>query len=253
MNLIVSGWPASGGSTTALLLCHMLGYKYVYAGSVLKYFAKRLGEGAFGDKLIDFENIIGESWDHVWEAYREWKLASGDKLLVEGKTAGFLQQDKSNVYCIMFSADLATRAIRAGTDGRDEDIEALRRRDADVGGRWQRLFGVDIYSMSEINKNYNLHIDSSKLKIEQVLEVIFNALSLQPYFAQNYFFPDLVKQIEAVVGKYYESGKAYFLDDLKTRSLLLQPEDVLREWNHYLPEQVERLHPILKTYVQNFN
>jgi cytidylate kinase len=74
MNIILSGWPGTGTTTLALLLANLLDYKYLYAGGLLKYIAKRSVGVESGAKFVEFENTVGPYWDMLWEKYAVWKL-----------------------------------------------------------------------------------------------------------------------------------------------------------------------------------
>lgn len=226
MNIIVSSWPAAGGTTIAILLSYMLGLKYVYAGSVSRYLAAHLAD----NDLVKLFKKYGVEWDTLWESYREQILAQDSGMLLEGMTAGFLQQDKTNVYSIMISAELETRARRLVAEGRVESVEQMKDRQQEDEDRWYKQFGFKFYDVNDINQHYSLHIDNTKLTIEETLEIIFNALAQEDYFSDKYFFPDLVKQIDSTVKEYWEQGKDHFRTNLSAKNLIIQPEQVIKSW-----------------------
>lgn len=229
MNIIVSGWPAAGGSTTALLLSLSLGYKYMYAGGLLKYLAGELGFGTDGHGLMDFEAKVGNEWDKIWEAFREWKLTNSDRIVLDSKIGGFLQPPSDNIYSIMLTADLEARYKHSQSDKRTIAPEEIARRDKQVGDRWRSELGIDLYSQSEIQKHYQLCVDNTSLTIQQTLEAIYNALSHHPEFAKAHFFPKLVSEIEGLVKNFEQGGKPWIKQQIESKGLLLEPQDLLAE------------------------
>src|SRR5690349_11717248 len=159
MNIIVSGWPSSGGSTIAILLSYSLGYRYLGAGALIKYLSNVVYGSTETRKLIEFIDQYGSVWDDLWETYREWKLNNSENLLVDGKLAGFLQKDKSKVFSIMITADARTRLKRAGLDSRSDTLAEIVDRDNEIRADWQKTFDIDIFNSVDIDKHYNLHIE----------------------------------------------------------------------------------------------
>lgn len=229
MNIIVSSWPAAGGTSAALILAHNLQLKYVYAGGLYKQLAAILVGDERGNKLAEFEQQYGAEWDYAWEDFRAKLMQNSDGYLLEGKTAGFLQEDRNNCFNIMLTADITERARRAGTDGRQEDLDKLKARDQELSKRWQELFDVNIYDLTSIRQHYDVHIDSTNLSIEQTLETIYNAMAHDARLSKLYFFPTLVKQIDEDVANFWKYGKASYVAKLEDQDLYLTPSALAKQ------------------------
>lgn len=175
INVIVSSWPGAGGTTMALIIADYLKLKYIYAGGVLREWARRMDYDTTSDKFHQWEASYGENWDAIWEAYIYKKFTSTKNLLAEGKTAGFLLPDGA-AFEVMVIANEAARNQRAGGDGRSETLAS---RDQLLQNRWSRSYNVDIFNLAAIQANYDLLLDNSTIGIAD--GVIKTLTALQTY------------------------------------------------------------------------
>lgn len=244
LNLITSSWPGAGGTTTALILAGLLELKYIYAGGVLKEWAKRMGYDPSSNRFHEWEEKYGDAWDMIWEAYIKAKLEAETNFLYEGKTAGFLLP-KDIGYKIMFTATAEERAKRASTDNRTETIIA---RDKLLQARWKEEFGFDLFAAQDIDKYYNLRIDNSHLTI---LETTLAALeSIKIFCRQNKieipekFDKDHVAQVEKTyweLNKKDGSGKQYLQNILSQQNLLVDNDVIFADFENKVPELISQL------------
>jgi len=247
MNIILSGWPGTGTTTLALLLANLLDYKYLYAGGLLKYIAKRSVGVESGAKYVEFEETVGPYWDMLWEKYAVWKLKNTDKLLLEGKTTGFFS-DGEGVFEVMMIASTEERVKRAKFDKREDAEATIKARDNQLKERWQRLLGIDIFSPIQIQANYDLIIDNSNMTIQAELTTILSHLE------EDYRFPseDLNKQkkeVDMMVAEFWDKGKEYYRNKLKEKGLLITPEDILTEWQTVMGKDIDKLpEPVQKLF-----
>lgn len=248
MNIVVSSWPASGGSTISLALSYILKYKYYYAGGVLKYLSRNFGDGQYGGDLTRFEEVVGEKWDDLWEAYREIVLSKSDKAIFDAKTAGFLQEDKSNLFSVMLTADKEARFARTQSDKRGETPAELELRDKELTDRWQRKFGINIYDKNLIESNYDLMIDTSNLTIESELMHILDSLSQNIDISFNQ--EDKVKELMELLST---KGKEGMKNALSEQGLIKTSESIIHDWKEMIEirTHVERMPNDIRDFIMN--
>ncbi len=239
MNIIISGWPGAGTSTLAILLSHILDYKFLDGGSLYKYFAKRIVGDDSGDNFIFFENNYGPHWDKLWDEYAVWKVKNTDKLLLEAKTTGFFVEDEE-IYEIMVIAGLESRIQRAEKDGRTQAGTTIATRDIDIRNRWWQERQIDLYSPQQIRENYDLVLDNSAMSINHELDLILKT------FEEDYRFPgsDLHnerKKIDSLVSQFQNRGKDYYLQDLAAKNLLVTPKQVFTDWSKRFSQEMRQL------------
>lgn len=243
MKITISGWPGAGTTTLTLILATLLEYEYLYAGGLFKFFAINITGGDSGDEVMQFENGFGKEWDHAWERYAEMRLKQPGNLILEGKTAGFLYFG-DNLFKIMLTCSVEERAKRWKSEDRKDAEETIRRRDAEVGARWQELFGFDLYDVKSFKEKYqfNFVLDTGSLTIsEEALEII-KALG-----------KDISKEsVERLEKEYWEGGKPYLQNLLAEKKLLNTPESILHDWSKVMPDEVAKLPAKMKEVVLRY-
>lgn len=224
-NLIMSSWPSAGGTSTSLILAKILGLSYVYAGGVLKDWARAMDFDPTSNQFHEWEKMYGEHWDKVWEPYIEAKLRKESGLLYEGKTAGFLLPSEL-AFEVMIVATPEARVSRASTDGRTEEIIA---RDKFLQERWKELFGFDFLSREEIKQNYDLLVDNSHLSIRETTKTILKTLN-----ASEELLEEAKEELD-------ELNKEELKSELNEMGLILSSEQVMSELREMLPELFKQL------------
>lgn len=226
-NLVVSSWPSAGGTTISLVLAELLKLKYIYAGGVLKEWAKLMGYDPTSDRFHEWEANYGEVWDRFWESYIADKLSKEANFLCEGKTLGFLlAPDKA--FEIVIIADLEERARRAGKDQRSESIAA---RDQLLAERWKRLFGIKLLDKQSLAANYDLVLDNTNLTIATSLEIIWSKLA--EYYSEVEFTAEQASTIDQEFWqdmKAGKSGKDRWKSKLEEQGLYYTNEHVFKDW-----------------------
>lgn len=243
-NVVVSSWPSAGGSTTSMILSIILNLRYIYAGGVLKDWAKRMDFDPKTNELHEWEHKYGGDWDDIWEAYILKKLSLESGILSEGKTAGFLLPE-GRAYEVMIYASPEVRAKRAGGDGRTEDI---LKRDALLKDRWTKSFAVDIFDFDSIKANYDKQIDNSELSISECVIEILNGLRI--YIKQNNNEADLVidnNWIRTLEKEYWRASdlgqnpKKDLQSYLKNKGLYISNEEIFNDLRIIMSEKYLRL------------
>jgi len=245
LNIIVSSWPSSGGTTIALIWAKLLNIRYLYAGGVIKEWSARMGMDPTTDAFHTFEEKYGEVWDNLWEEYIQVKFKAETGLLCEGKTAGFLLPPH-NAFEVMVIADQETRSKRAGNDQR---TEIIAERDHYLKERWLRLFKVDIFSLTQIEANYDLVLDNSNLNIADSLNSIWlnlkiwasnNKLDIEKYNISTADFIHIETQFWTDQ-KSGISGKDRLKNSLQQSGLYISAEEVFTEWKSNYSELLKNI------------
>lgn len=233
-NIIVSGWPSTGGSTQARLLAILLDMKYIYAGGVLKHWGKQMGYDPSTDDINTWAKKYHKSWDFFWEAYVARKIINSENTLFEGKTAGFMIDDPK-IFKIFIKASSEARAKRAKTDNRKEEIE---KRDKFLAKEWFDRFGFNIFDEKLIKERYDLVIDTSDLGISEIAKNILT--HLYKARVKNFNLDNKLQSLSELMTDYKKSPKI-LMNILLKRSLIITPEDIFKEVNDKYPELLENL------------
>lgn len=244
-NVVVSSWPAAGGTTLALMVANLVGLRYIYAGGVLKEWAARMGYDYKSSKFHKWEDKYGVIWDHFWEDYILAKLSASDGFLCEGKTLGFLlNPDKA--FEVMVTATAEVRAQRSGKDGRTEDIHA---RDEFLSKRWYDLFGIELLNPEAITDNYNLRVDNSELSIAESLIMVLEAIqaSGNPDWQKKLTASDYRNQAKEFEETFWtdqeheKNGKDRLKNSLKEKKLYFTNDQIFADWKQNFSDKLSKL------------
>lgn len=250
MNIIVSGWPASGGSTLAMALALTVNYKYLYAGGLFKFLAEGVYGSGDGKNLAKFETELGKDWDAIWEDYAAWSMHEAEGILLEGKTSGFLI-DGENLFKLMIIADEETRGERAHLDDREHAAEIIKQRDQIIRQRWVELFNIDVFDKTQIENHYTAIVDTSEMSIREELEIAIDAMRRSMKFEDSDFI-QLTNQSVEVAELYEDQGKLGLKQKLNAENLEKTPQQILKEWNEHFADAVEKLPAEFKQVVQRY-
>lgn len=237
MNIIISGWPAAGATTLSVLIASLFDYRYLYGGGVMKQLAKQVVGVDSGSKFLQFEQYFGPYFDAIWDKYAVWKVQHSSHLVLDGKAGGFFVEAE-NVFEIMLIADQKTREQRAEKDLRLEAVSTLAQRDQLIRQRWQDTYGIDIYDPNQVQGNYDLILDTTKMTVEQELQRVIS------YFEEDYRYPETDldwarSKIPELISQYQQGGKAAIWQKLEQKGLVVANSLIFQEWKHQFPEQVK--------------
>jgi cytidylate kinase len=230
----------------ALILADFLNLKYIYAGGVLKEWAKKMGFDPTSDAFHDWEAKYGDDWDKFWEGYIAKKLAGEDGFLCEGKTAGFLLAN-GRAFEVMVTASEEVRAGRASKDGRTEQLHA---RDKFLSERWYRLFGIKLMDPAAIDENYDLRIDNSNLTISESVGLALTGLQTWCNVNEVAFPLNMeealasVQQTETVFWERANNGgvgKDILKERLINKGLYMTNEAIFADWKENYQQEMEVL------------
>ena len=172
VTITVSGTPGSGKSTITHLLHEKLGIKYVNSGMLFRETAKnyKLSLVEFG-KYCEKNSKVDKELDE-----RQVEILKKGNVILEGRLAGWLAF-KNNIssFKIMIDADVNTRVERVVNREKgdfDKRRKEIIEREKSEKNRYKNYYGIDLDNISI----YDLVIDSSDKKPEEIIDIILGAL-----------------------------------------------------------------------------
>lgn len=172
--ITISGKAGSGKSTVAKLLAKNLGFRHYSIGDMRRKMAKEKG------LTLAELNRLGEKEDFTDKKVDEFQRELGKKeasFVIDGRTSFYFIPHSVKIYLI---ADLKMRAERVLKDERIaekfkdvKDAEkGLAEREKSDAKRYKKYYGIDVND----KKNYDLVIDTTKVRPEEIVERILEFL-----------------------------------------------------------------------------
>lgn len=240
INFAVSGWPGCGSTTLALLLALLFERRYLYIGNIYRYLGQKSGfsnEGSARPKFDGYiEDIIGITIDN----YTDYKLQNSNELVLESDIAAFRIGKHPKVFSIFLTAEKNERIKRVELEGRDDASNVLDQRDALLADVYKKLWQIDYYDIDLIERKYNQRLDNSNLSLETELRLIIDQIKVYNSFnnVPESFWNEIDSKIDAYVKLYWDEGKQHLLDILKSKKLLITPEEALTDIAKTFPEDI---------------
>jgi CMP/dCMP kinase len=172
VTITVSGTPGSGKSTIAHLLHEKLGIKYVNSGMLFRETAKKykLSLAEFG-KYCEKNSKVDKELDE-----RQIEILKKGNVILEGRLAGWLAfKNDISSFKIMIDADVNTRVERVVNREKgnfDKRKKEIIEREKSEKTRYKNYYGIDLGNISI----YDLVIDSSNKKPEEIIDIILEKL-----------------------------------------------------------------------------
>jgi cytidylate kinase len=241
MNIIISGWPATGASTAAKLMALTLDMKYLYGGGMLKYWADQMGFDSKTNEINEWTEKYGKYWDKFWDIYAKWKIENSNNLIIDSKILGFFVKSSNNTKEIYLIASLEARRKRVGTDKRTEDVIL---RDNILRESWLDTYNIDIFDKESLQKNYNFVLDTSEIPIPDVALRILNFLDSKKAGQ----FDAHQKKLQVLMDQYLKDPRDFLNSELVKRDSYYPKEAIIKEWNtsefdepvNELPEEMRK-------------
>jgi len=170
--ITISGLPGSGTTTVAELLQKRLGWKHVNMGKIFRELAEE-----HRMKLQEFEEYCEEKpqIDREIDKKQEKILKEGNVIL-ESRLAGWIAHLKKipalKIWIDCSEEERVRRIMnREGGEFFEKKAE-MRAREKSERRRYKKFYGIDLDDKSI----YNLVIDSTSLKPEEIVEKILEAI-----------------------------------------------------------------------------
>lgn len=175
MIISISGFPGSGKSTVATLVAKKLSFERIYMGGVLRKLADQKGITILElIKQAETDGSIDEDVDKMVADLGRDK----DNFVIESRTAFHFIPESLKVFIKVDLKEGARRIFKdLMTEERSEEDKAssaenlskmLEERIEVDKGRYQKYYGIDYTDTG----NYDLVIDSTELKPEEVVDKI---------------------------------------------------------------------------------
>ncbi|MAG91889.1 cytidylate kinase [Candidatus Woesearchaeota archaeon] len=171
MRITISGKAGSGKSTVAKQLSEKLNLNHYSIGDLMRMMASEKGLSLVEfNKLAEKDKSIDLELDNKLKALGKEK----DNFVVDGRLAAFFIPNAE--IKVFLETDDEVRAERIMKDQREhekskdlkEAIDNIRKREESEKKRYQEYYGVDYFD----KKLYNLIVDTTNLKPEEVVEKI---------------------------------------------------------------------------------
>ena len=170
MIITISGLHGTGKSTIAQNIASLFNLKYHSTGQVfrelardynmdLEEFTKHVEKNPEIDKQLD---------DKILD------LAQQDDIIIDSQLSAFILKNKAD-FKILLTCSIDTRVIRmAERDGSSiqEKMKETLLREKSEEERFKKLYNIDLNDPKVLEETYDLILDTTNLKIEQVMEEI---------------------------------------------------------------------------------
>lgn len=174
MIITITGKPCSGKGTVAKEFCKRYNFKYVCTGDMFRSIAKEMGY----DNILTFqkENKDIKNVDRTIdnEIIKIGKKNLDKNIVIDSRLAwNFIPQS----FKVFIDVDISEAAKRLLSANREtEKISTLTQAVETLKERWQTENDryLELYGVNNLNKkNYDLVINSTRLKPEQIVEKIY--------------------------------------------------------------------------------
>jgi cytidylate kinase len=240
INLSVSGWPGSGGTTISMVLSYAFDRKYLYIGNVYRYLGTKLG---FSDKGINrpqfdeyIEGVVGKTIDE----YTDFKLINSDSILLDSDIGVFRIGKHPKVFSIFLAPPFEQRKERLKED--KLQMEFLDTRDSVLRSKYKELWDIDFFYLETINLKHNLVLNNSNMSIASELKIIIDAIKEYGSFSicSNDYFKNIYNKGIQMIDLFNNKGREAVLNKLKKSGLFFTPKDIIRDISITYPEEVSQ-------------
>ena len=242
-NLLLSGWSGAGTSTTALCLALAFHRRYLYLGGLFRYLSQRLGYQSEGQDRLSADEYLEEYLGKILDQLFSDVLKKEHNLVAESDIGGFLIQrwwstaELSKIYRIFLQVDQSTRTLRAQDDGRSNAQQILRQRDVFHQQKYQQLWQIDVFDLSQIVASYDYVLDTSQVSLTETVMQI--GRHLRDWMSD--FPPHWQQLLTEAVQVYKVGGKEKLRQALREQDLIISPQLMLQYLGKDFVDQIGHL------------
>ncbi|MFX1400057.1 MAG: (d)CMP kinase [Promethearchaeota archaeon] len=174
MIITISGLHGTGKSTISKLIANALGLRFYSTGEAfrelaneknmtLKEFTKYVENNPNIDLVLDKKLI---------------EIAKNGDIVIESQLSGFLLKDIADysIYLICPIDIRVKRMVSRDLSSYEEKLKETTLREKSEAKRFKKLYNIDINDSDEINKTFNLIINTETLTTEEILDLILKKL-----------------------------------------------------------------------------
>lgn len=183
--ITIAGKPGSGKSSTAKMLAERLGYDHFSSGDLFREIARSRGQNVKQANLhAEGKELDDENIDHLVDQRLREIGQTEDKKVIDSRTAWhwmpgafkvFIDLDlvvaAERIIQSMQKADVAGERNEHIPESPTEYAQELEERLASESRRYEGLYGINPYELS----NHNLVVNSGLQTLEEVVEEILAA------------------------------------------------------------------------------
>lgn len=238
INLSVSGWPGSGGTTLSMILSYTFNRKYLYIGNVYRYLGSKLGFSEKGINRPQFDEYIEDIIGKTTDRYIDFKLLNSDLILLDSDITVFRIGRHPKVFSIFLSTPFEQRKERLSSNKIEMDY--LDERDIVLKKKYEQLWGIDFFDIDTINLKHNLVIDNSNMSLKSEFKLIVDKIKEYGSFSQlqQSEWEGIIEKGNTIIDLFNEKGKDKIIKELKKIDLFFEPQVIIKEITSLFPEDV---------------
>lgn len=239
INLSVSGWPGSGGTTLALILSCVFERDFIYIGNIYRYLGSKLGFSDVGVSRPQFDDYIEDIIGNTVDQYIDYKLQNFSNLLIDSDITVFRIGKNPKVFSIFLKTPFEIRRERLS--GNKVEMEFLDERDAVLKRKYHDLWGIDFFDLDLIESKHSLVFDNSNMGLLMEVKLVFDGLKNWMGFnnIEDSVWDSLLLSAEKYINILEKEGHKGLVNVLKKGGHYSEPQDTLLEITGIFPEEIQ--------------
>ncbi len=230
MKITVSGWPATGGTSLAVLLSKTLNFKLLQGGEVFRYIYRELSFKDKGKSRMEGHNLIEPYFGPLFDEYIDSLILDKNinNILIESDITAFRVGKRKDLFSIFLIASDKKRIERTSIDKRNSEGENLKKIDADHAKIYNELHGINFLNVDEIESKHSLVMDNTNLSISDELNIVYKNLKDLGLLSKNQL-EELLINSKAHADHYWKVGKEGIINELIKSGNYYTTEEILKD------------------------
>ena len=174
MIITISGLHGTGKSTIGKLIARALGLRFYSTGETFRELAneKNMTLKEFTKYVENNPNIDLELDKKIIE------IAKNGDIVIDSQLSGFLLKDIADyrIHLVCPTNVRVKRMVSRDLSSYKEKLKETTLREISEAKRFKKLYNIDINDSDEINKTFNLIINTETLTVEEILDSILKKL-----------------------------------------------------------------------------
>jgi cytidylate kinase len=174
MIITISGLHGTGKSTIAKLVAEKLKIQHYSTGQVFRDLALEMNMG-----LEEFTNYVEKNPDIDKKLDNKiLEIAQKGNIIIDSQLSSYILKNIAD-FKILLTCSLETRVKRMSERDKssyDEKLQETMVREKSELERFKRLYGINLGNQEELNRMYDLIINTENLSVDEILEKILSSL-----------------------------------------------------------------------------